>query len=117
MEDGDTDDSIDSASCQQRPKVLDISFEDVICFLFRIDYDMVRAVHSIFQSTCARCSSYPWCCAALCIRWTCHMVPSGVHEKDMADTPKIVLAYSVIEETEARRDYIQDGTIFGRLLS
>jgi len=45
------------------------------------------------------------------------MVPSGVHEKDMADTPKIVLAYSVIEETEARRDYIQDGTIFGRLLS
>ena len=89
----------------------------LICFLFRIDYDIVRVVRSIFQSTCARCSSYPWCCAALCIRWTCHMVPSGVHEKDMADTPKIVLAYSVIEETEARRDYIQDGTIFGRLLS
>jgi len=45
------------------------------------------------------------------------MVPSGVHEKDMADTPKIVLAYSVIEETEARQGCIQDDTIFGRLLS
>lgn len=45
------------------------------------------------------------------------MVPSGVHEKDMADTSKIVLAYSVIEETEARRGSICDRTLFGRLFS
>lgn len=45
------------------------------------------------------------------------MVPSGVHEKDMADTPKIVLAYSVIEEREVRQGCIHDDTIFGRLLS
>lgn len=43
------------------------------------------------------------------------MVPSGVHEKDMADTSKIVLAHSVIEETEAWRDSVQDHTNFGRL--
>jgi hypothetical protein len=28
------------------------------------------------------------------------MVPCGVREKDMADPSKIVLAYSVIEDTE-----------------
>jgi hypothetical protein len=40
------------------------------------------------------------------------MVPSGVHEKDMADTSKIVLAYSVIEETETWLGYIQKHTFF-----
>jgi hypothetical protein len=45
------------------------------------------------------------------------MVPSGVHEKDMADTSKVVLEYSVIEETDAMRDSVQDYTVFGRLLS
>ncbi|WVZ56528.1 hypothetical protein U9M48_007043 [Paspalum notatum var. saurae] len=63
VEDSDTDDSIDSSSCQQRPK-----------------------------PTCSRCSSYLRCCSTLRIRRTCHMVPSGVHEKYMADTSKIALA-------------------------
>lgn len=40
------------------------------------------------------------------------MVPGGVYEKDMADTSKIVLAYSVIEETETGQDSIEDHTFF-----
>jgi hypothetical protein len=56
----------------------------------------------LLQSTCARRSSCPRCCSTLRLHGTRRMVPSGVHEKDMADTAQIVLAqyiYSVIEET------------------
>lgn len=95
MEDSDADDSVDSASCQQRPKVLSHVSVTIALLLFPFPpliYDKVYIAHSVLQSTCARCSSYTWCCAPLCISWTCHMVPSGVYEKDMADTSKIVLA-------------------------
>ena len=43
------------------------------------------------------------------------MVPSGVHEKDMADTSKIAVVHSVIEGTGASQQgdiTFQEHTIF-----
>lgn len=47
------------------------------------------------------------------------MVPSGVHQKYRADTSKIVLAHSVIEETGAKATtfHSRSCNFFGRLLS
>jgi hypothetical protein len=84
--------------------------------LFIISVLMVRFfVLCTLQSSCTRCSGYFRHRIALCISWTCHMVPSGVHEKDMADTSKIAVAHSVIEGTGASQQgdiTFQEHTIF-----